>query len=32
LTGLKQRMNAKFDEVSGHFDAIHQRFDRLETE
>ena len=27
---LRMEMNAKFDEVHGHFDAVCQRFDRLE--
>ncbi len=30
--GLRLEMNARFDEVFGHFDAIYQRFDRLETD
>lgn len=32
VTGLEGRINARFDEVNGHFDAIYQRLDRLETE
>ena len=30
--GLEERMDAKFRDVFGHFDAIHQRLERLETE
>jgi len=29
--GLRGEMNARFDEVFSHFDAIYQRFDRLES-
>jgi hypothetical protein len=29
--GLRVEMNARLDEVLGHFDAIDQRLDRLET-
>jgi hypothetical protein len=28
----EQRIGARFDDATGHFDAIYQRFDRLETE
>ena len=28
---LRSEMNARFDDVNGHFDAIYQRFDRLEA-
>jgi len=31
-TRLDERIDARFDEFNGHFDAIYQRFDRLETE
>jgi len=30
--GLRDEMHARFADVEGHFDAIYQRFDRLETE
>ena len=30
--GLRDEMNARFAAVDGHFDAMYQRFDRLETE
>jgi chromosome segregation ATPase len=29
---LESRINARFDDVSGHFAAVYRRFDRLETE
>jgi polyhydroxyalkanoate synthesis regulator phasin len=30
--GLEERVDARFRDVFGHFDALHQRIDRLETE
>lgn len=32
VDALEGRINARFDDLAGHFDAIDQRFDRLETE
>ena len=29
---LRDEMNARFTALDGHFDAIYQRFDKLETE
>ncbi len=29
---LEERVNARFDSVVGHFDAMYQRFERLEDE
>lgn len=30
VAGLREEMHARFADVEGHFDAIYQRFDRLE--
>jgi len=32
VDAAEARLNARFDDVNGHFDAVYQRFDRLETE